>query len=246
MGKSFFKLLKLLRYIRVMYYSHILIKFRIDKLKNFLEKYDIKSIEETAETLAATEKSIGRFGDGEIAWIYKKHNNLSDFQDVSDRLSQELIRVLNSNDDDFLIGVPNQFKSLEGLTSVPKKFWTMYILKNMVRIDNILDEKKIYFNTSVTRPYIDFLTSEKASKTFNTIKKIWQDKNILIIEGEETRLGYKNDLFNNAKNVKRIECPPKNAFNHYDLILKEALNFLSENKDYISLIALGPDRKSVV
>lgn len=122
MEKRFLKLIKLLRYIRVMYYSHILIKFRIDKLKNFLGKYDIKSIEETAETLASTEKSIGRFGDGEIAWIYKKHNNLSDFQDVSDRLSQELIRVLNSNDDDFLIGVPNQFKSLDGLTSVPKKF----------------------------------------------------------------------------------------------------------------------------
>lgn len=240
MGKRFLKCATLLRYIEIMYYNHVVIKFHSDKLTNFFKKYSIKSIEETAEILSSTEKSIGRFGDGEIAWIYKKTNNLSDFQDVSDRLSQELLRVLNSHDDDFLIGIPNHFKNISDMTSVPKKFWTMYILKNINKIDKILDEKKTYYNASVTRPYIDFLTNEKASKTFSIIKKAWNNKNILIIEGSETRLGYKNDLFSNAKKIKRIECPSQNAFNSYDSILEESLSFLNDHKDYISLIALGP------
>ena len=56
------------------------------------------------------------------------------------------------------------------------------------------------------------------------LKKIWNSKNILIIEGEKSRLGMGNDLFDNAKSIKRIICPSINAFHVYDKIIKKVIN----------------------
>ncbi len=45
------------------------------------------------------------------------------------------------------------------------------------------------------------------------------EKRYFIIEGEKSRLGIGNDLFNNSKSIKRIICPIINAFNAYDKII---------------------------
>ena len=34
----------------------------------------------------------------------------------------------------------------------------------------------------------------------------------MIVEGKKTKLGMGNDLFNNAKDIKRIICPAQNAY----------------------------------
>ena len=73
----------------------------------------------------------------------------------------------------------------------------------------------------------------------NKFKKIWNNRNILIIEGEKTRLGYGNGLFNNSKSIKRIVCPIKSAFKVYDKILYYIRN-LNIDKDTLILISLGP------
>ena len=62
-------------------------------------------------------------------------------------------------------------------------------------------------------------------------------RDVLIIEGEKTRVGIGNDLLNNTNSIKRIICPAINAFNVYDKILASALQF---NKNILILIALGP------
>jgi glycosyltransferase family protein len=59
----------------------------------------------------------------------------------------------------------------------------------------------------------------------------------LIIEGEKSRLGIGNDLFNNSKSIKRIICPAENAFNVYNKIFAEAKKF---DKSFLILLALGP------
>jgi len=43
---------------------------------------------------------------------------------------------------------------------------------------------------------------------FKKLKKIWDGKDIIIIESEKSRLGVGNDLFDNTKSIKRILCPP--------------------------------------
>ena len=48
---------------------------------------------------------------------------------------------------------------------------------------------------------------------------MWDSENLLIVEGAYSRLGVSNDLFDNAKSIKRILCPQENAFDRYDIIL---------------------------
>ena len=60
----------------------------------------------------------------------------------------------------------------------------------------------------------------------------------MLIEGEYVRSGVGNDLFGDAKSVRRIICPAKNAFEKYDEILNAILDFAE--KDDLILISLGP------
>jgi len=59
----------------------------------------------------------------------------------------------------------------------------------------------------------------------------------LIVEGEQSRIGIRNDLLNQTKSIKRIICPTKNAFRVYNKILNSVLKI---SKDHLILIALGP------
>ena len=56
---------------------------------------------------------------------------------------------------------------------------------------------------------------------------IWNDKEIVIIEGDKSRLGIGNDLFNNSKLIERVICPTRNAFNSYSKILN--ISILKDN-----------------
>ena len=67
-------------------------------------------------------------------------------------------------------------------------------------------------------------------------KKLWDGEDLLIVEGEGSRLGVNNDLFDNSLGIKRILCPNKDAFDYYDEILKTAVHY-GQNK--VIILALG-------
>jgi glycosyltransferase family protein len=96
---------------------------------------------------------------------------------------------------------------------------------------------RTYFNTFITRPYIDFKSKERCGLWFNMLKTVWDKRDVVFVEGEKSRLGVGNDLFDNASTIKRILCPPVNAFGKYDLILNKALE---QDKNVLFLLALGP------
>ena len=69
------------------------------------------------------------------------------------------------------------------------------------------------------------------------LRKIWQDKHLLIVEGEKSRLGMGNDLFFNASSIRRIVCPSVNAYSRIDEIERA----VADVHDFdMVLIALGP------
>ena len=80
--------------------------------------------------------------------------------------------------------------------------------------------KKVNFTLQVSPEKIN---KEKAKKRIQNIKEMWNNIDVLIVEGEHTRFGVGNDLLANAKSVERIICPDKNAFNKYDNIFKSKL-----------------------
>ena len=58
----------------------------------------------------------------------------------------------------------------------------------------------------------DYEEKSQSKVWFNKITRLWDEKNILIVEGETSKLGVNNALFSNVKNINRIICPSNNAW----------------------------------
>ena len=82
---------------------------------------------------------------------------------------------------------------------------------------------------------MDFRNKDKGAY-IKHLKKIWNGRDLCIIEGTQSRLGVGNDLFSNSNSIVRILCPALSAFSKYEEILSAAKNI---SKDKLVLIALG-------
>lgn len=199
-------------------------------------KLNILSIQDTIDYIIETNCSVSRFGDGEF--------NLSSgssigFQAVSHDLSEKLISLLSSPSDSkgVLICLPGFFAFPNEYEKRTKKFWRKILVQKRKKWYSYCDKNYTYGNADITRCYIELSDKTQTEKYFNSLKKIWDNRDLLIVEGEKTRLGVGNDLFANAKSIKRILCPPTNAYDYYEEIIN---NILSVAKNELILLALGP------
>lgn len=198
------------------------------------EKPKVLSCSETLEELINSNKSICRYGDGEFNIIFGES---IPFQSYDVNLKNRLKDILIASDENILCGIPDVFGSLDSHNPEHAKFWYKYLYYNRKKIYNIINFNKCYVDTGVSRSYLEYLPSIDHDKFFEELKSLWKNKNIVIVEGNGSRLGVGNDLFNSAKSVKRILCPSKNAFSKYDKILN---NCISCDKESLFIIALGP------
>ena len=197
----------------------------------------IISPENTIKEIIKYNKSISRFGDGEFNLIFK---NGIRFQEFNQRLSKKLMEVLNSNKKNLLVGIlyyPYKKSQQSLYIKEVVRFFEIWFLKNKFKLLKILDKKKKYYSTEITRFYFHLKNKSKVPQYIKKLKKIWNERDVLFVEGEKTRLGIGNDLFNNTKSIKRIICPAKNSFRVYDKILNSILKF---DKNILILISLGP------
>lgn len=194
-------------------------------------------IEDSTKTLNrvyATNCSISRFGDGEFKLINNK--NLL-FQQYNKELSKRLLEILSSNEENHLVCIPYQLRDISWLNDRSQTYWINYLNLNRANIYKILDRRKIYYDAFITRFYIDYRDKKKSKEILNKLKKIWKNRSIVIIEGDQSRLGVGNDLFSNCLSLERIICPTENAYLKYDEILKACSSI---EKCKLILIALGP------
>lgn len=194
----------------------------------------VASIDETIRKITEEQCSVSRFGDGEILLTISKSIG---FQKGNPDLAKRLIEILQSKNDKHLICISDTFSELNRYTRSARRFWRTHFYLYGHLWDKYLLPERTYYNTFVTRPYMDYASKEKSEIWFLEMKKIWDNRDIVFIEGEKSRLGVGNDLFNNARSIRRILCPARNAFNSYDKIINEALKI---EKGVLFLIALGP------
>lgn len=195
---------------------------------------DIFDTDATLEKLVRGKYSISRFGDGEFGLM--RGRGLI-FQPYSSEIRKRLLEVIKSNHTNHLVGIPDVFVSLDKYEDTPKNYWNKYLELNRNKIYKLLNKEKVYYDALVTRLYIDYKDKSSAKQRFNKMKNIWNARDIVIVEGEKSRLGIGNDLFSDAKSIERIICPAQDAFAHYSTILSE-VNKQSVEK--LILIALGP------
>ncbi|WP_289396337.1 SP_1767 family glycosyltransferase [Bacillus cereus] len=194
----------------------------------------VKTVDETLDYIIDNNCSVSRFGDGEFALINRE--NLI-FQPYSKELKDRLDEVIKSNKMGHLVCIPNVFGNLNWCTDKSRGYWEKYLELNRSRIYKSIRMNKEYYDALVTRLYIDHQDKSMVGFRFDKMKDIWNGREIIIIEGEQSRLGVGNDLFKNVKTIDRIICPSKNAFAKYKEILELAK---SQKKSKLILIALGP------
>ena len=197
-------------------------------------KIKILNIEDSINKILIEKKSIARFGDGELDLILGKD---LDFQVYDERLSKKLEEILRNKQDFCLIGLPDVINEFNNLTEDSEIFW----IKNMNRTRKIwlkyINEDMEYVTANLTRLYIRYKDKRKTGKYFSMLKQIWKNRDVIICEGAQTRVGVGNDLLSKCKSIKRIICPSENAFEKYDKIFER---LKKEPKDTLILLALGP------
>lgn len=216
------------------YYQWVL---QTRKLRQGFPRYKVMSVEECIYEIISNRKSASRFGDGEFRLLFPEH--YLEFQENSEELRMKLKEVLAGSLSNHIVCLPEQFCSFRNFDINTKYWWKNFINHYGKRIAPFLDIQRTYGNAFISRFYIGFKdkSESRIKRTVNTLKRIWDEKDILIIEGRYSRLGIGNDLFSNAKSIDRVICPEKHAFRVYQDIY-EAARLYGEDK--LILAALGP------
>ena len=199
-------------------------------------KFNIASSEETIQKLYEPNVSIARFGDGELSYIEKIGLY---FQPYNEELANRLKEILNSNVPNLLIGLPIALnpQNCELYEGFAKEYWVDWLQKNEEKMEKLINPNKKYYSAQISRFYLDYKDKSNVANYVKMLKELWNDRDVVIVEGEKSRLGVGNDLFDNMRTIKRILCPPENAFLKYDSILEE---IKKTSKNNLILLALGP------
>lgn len=218
------------------------------RYRSFLQKgfpYQIMSDDETLDYIIKNKCSISRFGDGELNMVFKyfdKSLRISKcFQNYDDALAKRLYDILKveNTGKKHLVCLPHLFRP-EGMAernNDAQFFWKRFLCRHMNRLPQFLSESYLYGDATISRFYLSKIRKENCPAYVSHLKQVWNQRNIYFVEGEFSRLGVGNDLFDNAASISRIICPSVNAFARYDEILDLIREMVP--KDSLIILALG-------
>lgn len=195
----------------------------------------VQSIDETLDKIIQEKCSISRFGDGEFLYIIDKLN--LPFQKQEPLLTKKLIEILKSNDPGILVGLPIGYHALHNLRKSSLLTWRSQIAWIYPRLRKYLDLNKTYYNASMTRPYADYEDKSHSKGYFEKLMRIWEGREVLLVEGEKSRLGVGNNLFEKTLRIERILAPMHHAYSKYNELIDEVKKHPTHK---LILVALGP------
>lgn len=142
---------------------------------------------------------------------------------------------------DCIIALPHCMfeKEISHMKIESRYFWEKFTNKWFKRMaETVLKPGVPYGDATITRAYNCLKDKTQSHERFSALKSIWNNRNLLIIEGSQTRMGVGNDLYSNASSIRRILVPATNAFSRYDEILQATLSAFTPPPDLI-IIAAG-------
>ena len=201
----------------------------------------VLSIDQSLDYLLEKGASVVRFGDGEMDLVAGRSIV---YQDFDPELSARLREIMSMESDEHLmICLPDVFTGLERYSIDAQNFWSLNHLPHFLEKYKNICRAPWYGSTFISRPYIDLEDKTPSAGYFTKLKQLWQDKDLLIVEGLTSRSGVGNDLFDGAKSIKRIICPSRNAYSKLEAI-KQAVREHADNR--LILTMLGPTAKVLV
>lgn len=211
-------------------------KFRDVVYRTCVKAPRVMTYEECIEFILANRASVSRFGDGELGVI--RGHSLG-FQERDLRLGERLKEVFNRDDADLLVCIPDTFEKLERYNIVEQNFWSAHHYYNRLRWHALLKTGKEYGSTFLSRFYSMEFDRELSRRRIGLLKTLWDGRDIIFIEGRDTKLGAGNDLFDNAGSIRRILCPSRDAFAKYDSII-DFVKTMPHSDNDLYILALGP------
>lgn len=201
----------------------------------------VLSIDQSLDYLLEKGASVVRFGDGEMDLVAGRSIVYQDFDpELSARLREMMSMESNER---LMICLPDVFTGLERYSIDAQNFWSLNHLPHFLEKYKNICRAPWYGSTFISRPYIDLEDKTPSAGYFAKLKQLWQDKDLLIVEGLTSRSGVGNDLFDGARSIKRIICPSRNAYSKLEAI-KQAVREHADNR--LILTMLGPTAKVLV
>lgn len=197
----------------------------------------VYSMDETLDELLNTEKSLVRFGDGEIVMIKGKSLKL---QTASPEIGEGLKRILGYEHEGLMVTVQGIFDGVEAYHKRSRQFWKDHLLFCRNIYKKYCNSERTYGDTAVTRCYYAFEDKSRCGDWFEKFRHVWKDKQVVVVEGTRSHNGVGNDLLSTAASVERIICPPKDAYAAYDKILEACKAY---PLDTLFLVSLGVTAK---
>ena len=204
------------------------------------QQISVLSIDQSLDYLLEKGASVVRFGDGEMDLIAGRGIPYQEYDpELSARLREMMAMESNER---LMICLSDVFTGLERYSIDAQNFWKAHLQHHLADYLEIC-RATWYGSTFISRPYIDLEDKTQSAGYFAKLKKVWQDKDLLIVEGLTSRSGVGNDLFDGAKSIKRIICPSRNAYSKLEAI-KQAVREHADNR--LILTMLGPTAKVLV
>lgn len=230
--KKLFKLLKLnvvYRQAGRMLSSKLLVALAYKRTS----KLNILNSMDSVQYILDNHCSVSRYGDGEFA-VMRGGGNV--FQNSDVRLAQRLIEVMTHPIAHHKLGIPSLIRQ-DCREYRAGGFWPMVVVQNRKLFKQVLSDKVVYLDSLFSRFY--FLNKDQSHCDLHValLKKIWKDRDIVIVEGIQTRSGVGNDLYFNARSIQRILGPATNAFDVYDVILDAIVQHAKRNQ--LILLSMG-------
>lgn len=197
---------------------------------------EVIDVEETLKYIIENQVSVSRYGDGEIKWAIGRRNR--SFQELDKNLSRRLREVLRSDLPGHIVCVQNCFGKIVNRTNGYENFWYEHMGVYRFAWNLLMKKGKKYYSTEISRCYLSYKDKRFSERDFELWKTVWRGRNILLVEGEKTRVGVGNNLLSSAQSVRRIIIPAENAYRVYTRILEKVLEYY--HKDDLVLIAAGP------
>lgn len=222
------------------------IKDYVANNKNIVKKplFDIKvkDLGESLDLIASEHKSVVRFGDGEFDLINGKS---IPYQSYDETLGKHLKKIiLRGNYNNTLVCLPDVFRDLDRYGHYAQGFYEVSFFPDNEKILNEIERTNNWYgSTFISRPYIDLIDKSKSKGYFDKWKEIWNERDVLIVEGRFTRSGVGNDLFDNTNSIERILCPPHDS---YAKVNKIEQAIIEHAKNKLILLMLGPTAKVIV